>query len=142
MNYTEKDFQDYAEGEFNGNKEAFEKWLAGNFEARKVLQQYDNLFKGLKSQPEYQPSFSLEDKVMRKLQSRMVVKKRNVYFLNGALIVAIAVALFFCWRVADFSSIQSETGVFIGAAFLTLGFTAGLHLLELNRTREKFKTFV
>ena len=141
MNYSEKDFQDYAAGSFNGNKEAFEKWMEEGEERKKLLKQYTTLFNELKKQPEQTLSINLEYAVMKKLQTRTIEKKESAGLLNGFLVgIGVAVVVI-CWLVINPLDMQLDMGLFIGSAVVTICFTCALHVLELTRKREKFRVF-
>ena len=139
--YTEQDLQDFLQGTFRGDREAFEKWVQQDQTAQQALEHYKLVFSELALRPEYKLSYNLEEKVLQKLRERPAKNTAWTWAMYAALAVGIAV-LVVCWKALELSDVQIDTGLFVGSAIITVCFAGALHLIELHKRRQKFRFFV
>jgi hypothetical protein len=141
MSFTEKDIQDYLDGNFEGDVYAMKEFLSREADARETLEQYQVLYKALKDEEVPLLSFNLADKVVSIVEKR---KQQNEKFWSGVLtfvlIVLGAAPIFIGLSYFDLKRLfESFNTAFLSIAILlSLGFLTAFQFVDVEIRRRKF----
>jgi hypothetical protein len=143
--YSEEDIQDYACGNYKGDKEKFEAYLSEDPSAWVEVQKYRELYNIIQMETLPALSFNLADKVINKIHQREHVQSRQSFpVLTYVFILVVACALLittiFFYSNLNFSFFAEE-GITILSALVMLAFLIGFYYIERKSQQERLSGF-
>jgi hypothetical protein len=141
MSFTEKDIQDYLDGNFEGDVYAMKEFLSREADARETLEQYQVLYKALKDEEVPSLSCNLADTVVSIVEKR---KDQNEKFWSGVLTFALitigAAAIIIGLLYFDIKKVLENfnTAFLSIAILLSLGFLTAFKFVDVKIRRRKF----
>ena len=138
--YTDEQIESWLDGNFEGDKDAIEKYLKETAEGRARLAMTKSFYQALKEQPMPELSFSLTDAVVTQLEKRVAEKpKAGLQFvpIMVLIITGIGITAFLFIKKFTFTNVfNTLTGGLIG--LLVLLFIA-MNIIDLNQQRKRYR---
>ena len=138
--YTDEQIESWLDGNFEGDKDALEKYLKETEEGRARLAMTKSFYQALKEQPVPELSFSLSDAVVMQLEKRVMEKpKKELQFVPIILLIIAGIgitAFLFIKKFTFTNAFNTLTGGLIG--LLVLLFIA-MNLIDWSQQRKRYR---
>jgi len=141
FNYTEKDIQDYLDGNFGGDVKAFEIFLEENDAAKKILNSYRLLYTELNKKTEATLSFNLEETLVKKLAPQKGLKTYFAWILNGSVALIAITVLVICWNIFRIeAAFTSADPAYLISIPLLIIFIIAWHGIDIAEKKRKLQS--
>ncbi len=138
--YTDEQIESWLDGNFEGNKDAIEKYLKETEEGRTRLAMTKSFYQALKEQPMPELSFSLSDAVVMQLEKQVTEKpKKELQFVPIILLIIAGIgitAFLFIKKFTFENAFNTLTGGLTG--LLVLLFIA-MNLIDWSQQRKRYR---